>query len=320
VASAPTSISVEARPASGLRHLWPYAAVLLAAAMWGTIGTSYALILDRVDTDPVTVVTIRAASAAILLWGFLLLRDRPAARVAPRDLPGMVLFGLVTVTVFYVALIYAFEWTSVAVGTVLLYLAPSLVMVGAVVYLDEPVTRRKLAALGLALTGCLLVVRAYDPSRLAGDAKGLAMCLLSAVTYGAYSLVGKGWLRRYRPLTILAHSLLVGAVGLFALKLALSAGEWPEWQGILLIGAYNGIVTTLLPVSLYTIGLSKLPSSEASILATMEPVVAVILAATILGEALAWPQALGAALVLAGVVLLASRARVRASRVPVAEA
>jgi len=64
------------------------------------------------------------------------------------------------------------------------------------------------------------------------------------------------------------------------------------------------MLATLVPVTLYTYGLSRLPASEASTLLTFEPVVAFVLAAAVLGESLAPGQWLGALSVLAGVVLL----------------
>ena len=70
------------------------------------------------------------------------------------------------------------------------------------------------------------------------------------------------------------------------------------------IGLVTGVLATLLPITLYTYGLSRLPASDASILLTFEPVVALILAAGALGESLALGQWLGASSVLAGVVLL----------------
>ena len=303
-----------AAPARGGGRRLAVAYVLIAAACWGTIGTAFALILDQIETDGVTVVTLRATTATALLWGWLGIADREALRLPRRDLPFFVLFGLVTVTVFYLALIYAFQGTSVAVGTTLLYLAPALVTAGAARFLGEPLTRTKLTALVMTFGGCLLVVRAYQPGNLSGTPTGIALALLAAVSYASYSLMGKPLLARHRPATVLAYHLLIGTVGLVAIKLVASPGSWPAPREALTIGLYTGIVTTLAPITLYTLGLRRLPSGEASILATFEPVVALILAATVLRESLTPPQWLGALVVVAGVVLFARPARARAAQ------
>jgi drug/metabolite transporter (DMT)-like permease len=292
--------------AAGCSRRWlPIAAVLAAAACWGTQGIAYALILHGVPTDGLTVVTLRAVTATALLWVWLGLTNRAALRVARADIPGFALLGFVAVTLFYPALFYAYAWTSVAVATTLLYLAPAFVTLGATALLREPLTRRKLAALALAVFGSGLVVEIDQPARLAGSVPGVALGLVAAVSYAAYSLLGKGLLARHRPPTILAYYLLFGTLGLLILKMAVSPAAWPAPDAALPIGLYTGVMTTLAPIALYTFALRRLPASEASILLTFEPVVAFAAAGAVLGQTLGADQWLGAIAVLAGVVLLA---------------
>ena len=205
----------------------------------------------------------------------------------------------------YLALFTAFDLTSVAVGTVLLYLAPALVTVGAALLLNEPLTRRKLIALIATFGGCLLVVELYQPQDLVGNALGIGWGLVAAAAYAAYSLGAKPLLARYRAVTVLAYALLPAAVGLLAVKLLTAPDAWPSPGGLLAIGAYGGIVVTIAPYGLYMLALRRLPSSEASIVATLEPAVAVVLAGALLGERLAPLQLLGTIGILGGVVLLA---------------
>ena len=282
-----------------------FALVLLAGCLWGTIGTAYHLAGRLITVDALTVVTLRACAGAALLWGWLLLTDRAALRVARSDLPRLIVFGLISIGLMYLALFTAFDLTSVAVGTVLLYLAPAFVTIGAAVFLNEPLTRRKLTALGATFVGCLLVVELYQPQNLVGNAFGVGCGVVAAAAYGSFSLLGKPLLARYRAVTVLAYALLPGAVGLLAVKLISSPGKWPAPVEILAIGAYGGIVVTIAPFGLYTLALRHLPSSEASIAATLEPAVAVMLASLLLGERLAPLQLLGAVGILGGVMLLA---------------
>lgn len=281
--------------------------------MWGTIGPSYALLADRVAADELDIVTVRALAAAGLFSVWSMLTRRATFRVRPRDLPRLIVFALITVTAFYPVLIYAYAETSVAVGTLLLYLAPAFVTLGSAAFLQEAITARKLAALGLALAGCGLVVSAGSDAVRAPSALGIALGLASAVCYGSYSLLGKPLLARHPARTVLGYHLVVGSLGLLAVKLVVGGAGWPAPSAIGLIAGYNGVVTTLVPITLYTLGLRRLPSSEASILATWEPVVALGLAVVVLGESLAWRQAVGAAAVLSGVVLLAGADWVRLS-------
>jgi drug/metabolite transporter (DMT)-like permease len=288
----------------------PIAAVLGAAACWATQGVAYALILDGIQTDGLTVVTLRAVTATLVLWVWLAVTDPGALRIPRASLPAFTLLGTVAITIFYPALFYAYQWTSVSVATTLLYLSPTLVTVGAALFLGEPLTAGKLIALVTTFLGSALVVQAYQPENLRGSAAGIALGLIAAATYGTYSVLGKKLLARHPMATVLAAYLLMGTLLLLGVKLLISPSTWPAPQEAITIGLYTGVMTTLLPITLYTYGLSRLPASEASILLTFEPVVAFVLAAVVLGESLHAGQWLGVIAVLGGVVLLTWPGRV----------
>jgi drug/metabolite transporter (DMT)-like permease len=291
--------------------------VLGAAACWGAQGIIYTLILDVIETDGLTVVTLRAATATLLLWTWLALTNRGALRIPRAALPGFAVLGFIAVTLFYPALFYTYAWTSVAVGTVLLYLSPALVALSGAVVLGEPLTRRKLIALATTLIGCTLVVQAYQPANVTVSAAGIGMGLIAAATYGTYSVLGKKLLARYAMATVLAGYLLCGTLPLVGVKLLVAPATWPAPREAIAIGLVTGALATLVPITLYTYGLSRMPASEASILLTFEPVVAFVLAAAVLGGSLAAGQWLGAMSVLSGVVLLMwSRRTSRWTRVP----
>jgi drug/metabolite transporter (DMT)-like permease len=287
-----------------LRRWLPKAAVLGAAACWATQVVAYALILNGIQTDGLTVVTLRAVTATLVLWVWLAVTDPGALRIPKASLPAFTLLGAIAVTIFYPALFYTYQWTSVSVATTLLYLSPTLVTLGAALFLGEPFTAGKLIALVTTFFGSALVVQAYQPENLRGSAAGIGLGLIAAATYGTYSVLGKKLLERYPMATVLAAYLLLGTLLLLGVKLLASPTIWPEPREAIAIGLCTGVMTTLLPITLYTYGLSRLPASEASILLMFEPVVAFVLAAVVLGESLQAGQWLGVIAVLGGVVLL----------------
>jgi DME family drug/metabolite transporter len=299
-AISPTDISSTMR----WQRWLPIAAVLGAAACWATQGVAYALILDGIQTDGLTVVTLRAVTATLVLWVWLAVTDPGALRIPRAALPAFTLLGAIAVTIFYPALFYAYQWTSVSVATTLLYLSPTLVTLGAALFLGESLTRGKLTALVATFLGSALVVQAYQPDNLRGSAAGIGLGLIAAATYGTYSVLGKKLLARHRMATVLAAYLLMGTLLLLGVKLLVSPSTWPAPREAITIGLFTGVMTTLVPITLYTYGLSRLPASEASILLTFEPVVAFVLAGAVLGESLHAGQWLGVMAVLGGVLLL----------------
>ena len=281
-------------------------AVLLAATCWSFIGIAYRLILDEFDVSPISVVSVRASTSAIVLS--LLIVSRASLRA---DLPvafsppvrwTLLAAGLLSGTGFYVALIYAYEVAGVAVGTVLLYCAPSIVAFGSWVMFKNRVSRTQKIALCMSLVGVIGV-----SGLLAGGETfrplGVILGLTSAVCYASYSLLGQQLLTRLNPLVVVALTGVVGSIGMWAIKLVLEGPALPSLEALAWIIAVTGIGTTLIPLVLYTWGLSKLGAARASLLTTIEPVVAVLLAFVILSETLTVVQFAGSALVLASVII-----------------
>lgn len=281
------------------------AAVLIAATLWSTIGVAYELYDRHLSVDGLTIVTIRAAVAAACVVAWVLIRDREAVRIERADVSRFVAYGVVSVTAFYVVLVYSYQLTSVAVGTLLLYLAPAFVTLGAAWFFGYRLSWPIVLALVTAFVGCFFIVEAYRPANLAANALGITLGVASALCYAGFSLIGTPLVARYRLSTIVFWYLVVGLLGLLVIKLIVSPNTWPSYREVLIVGGYSGILNTLLPVSLYAWGLRRIPPAEASILATVEPVFAMSLAALILGERLAWPQIGGALCVFLGIAFLA---------------
>ena len=291
--------------------------VLLAAALWGTLGTLYTWGNRNFGLTPLTLVFWRASLAALSLVVVLagavpaLGRGTGLLKVKRTDLPLFVLFGLLGVTAFYLLYIYAVLLVGVAVAVVLLYTAPVFVAALAWRFLGEGFGTRKMVALALTFVGCALVARAYNPTLLQVNTLGVACGLGSALTYALYSILGKVSLGRgYAIATMSLYVYGIGAIGL--LVVALFAGpsqlfamgaDPAAWSLLLLIA----LAQTVGALWAYTAGLRYLEAGAASILATFEPVVAAVLAYFVLHESIEWPQAAGGVLILAAVLLLQAR-------------
>lgn len=282
------------------------AAILGAAACWGALGVSYELIGRHVDVEPVTLVTIRASAAAIILlivstFSRMIGSDLAALR-RPGTAAAVVAMGLISTAAFYVMLIYAYREAGVAVATVLLYVAPAIVALMSWVAYRLPVTRSQQVALLVSFAG-VVGVAAGSGSAGGSSALGIVLGLLSAVTYASYSLIARFALQRLSTSFVVTASLAVGAVALWAVKLVVDGPSLPPAAGVGLIALVNGVGTTITPMLLYTWGLAKIGPSRASLLATAEPAIAVILAFALLGERMSLIQAGGALAIAAGVVI-----------------
>ena len=283
-----------------------YAAIMGAATLWGTLGIFFHFLVTVHGLTALEVAFFRAGFGAVLLAGILALWRPALLRVRLRDLPFFVAFGLLGVAALFVVYTNAVRLTSIATAAVLLYTAPAWVTIIAWPAFGERLTRVKLLALGLVLAGCAMVSGAYNLANLRFQSAGIISGLASGLAYGLYTLLSKHAVRSYSPWTVMFYALGIGALFLLpfqSLPRLVAAirqpGTW-VWLSGLAVGP------TLGAYLLLGWSLQRLPASVVSIIATMEPVVAAILAWVILGQALAVPQVIGGGAVIASVVLLRS--------------
>lgn len=284
-----------------------YVRIIGAAVLWGSIGVA-GRVAFRAGVEPLEVAFFRALIAFLGVAAIVLVTNPSLLRIRRGDLGLFAAFGLVSIAAFFFVYLYAISRTTIATAAILLYTAPVFVIILSALLFHEPFTRAKLIAVLLAFAGCVLVVRGYDPAGLRLNLPGVLAGLASGLTYAMYSIFGKTALRRYSPITTLTYALGFGALILGAVALPLGAVRLAHtsaaWPSII----YLALVTTLLAQWLYLAGLRHVEAGRASLVATLEPVIAAIFGYALLGERLEIWQVVGGALVLSAVLT------VRASR------
>jgi len=284
-----------------------YALVLTAAALWGTLGLFYKTLLDRFGLTPLAVASYRSLLAGLILLVVLALRSRRLLAVNRHDLPLLVAYGVFGVAGFFVAYAYAIDLVGVAVAAVLLYTAPAWVGLIAWRWLGEAMHRRLLIALALTLIGCVLVTGLYDVGHLRLNGLGVLAGLGAGLGYGLWSVFNKVAVARYSAWTVQTYALLIGAGcflllaprGQLAAAIALPQA-WPWLLAMALIPTLGGALT-------YSLGVRWVPVSVASVVATLEPVIAGALAYLLLGERLTLLQIAGGAAIISAVLILRPR-------------
>ncbi len=281
-----------------------YALVALAACLWATLGLFFRVLHDDFQLSSLTIAFLRAGIAAVILFAGMLILRRDLLTISRRALVFYAAYGLAGIAAFYYLYVQAVVQTSVTTGVVLLYTAPVFVTLMAWRAFREPMTKGKVTALVLAFVGCALVARAYDPTLLRFSAPGLALGLGAGVTYALYTILSKFILARHSQWTALTYALIFGTLFLAPLQLADSSAPAtiPPAAWLVLLGLAVG--PTLGALTLYNAGLQLVPASNASLVATLEPVVASGLAFLFLGERMEWLQLLGGGMVIAGSMLV----------------
>lgn len=274
--------------------------VLSAAFMWGIIGIFTKYILQ----DGVSALEI-AFWRATFAWILFSVHATMASqlKIKATDLPILLGFGFICVTLFYASYQLAIRDVGVALAAVLLYTAPAWVAFLSRLVLGEALTPAKMACVGMTIGGVACI--SLGPSLFAdGPAVqlnefGLAAGLVAGLTYALYYIFGKKFLHRYATPTIFVYALPFGA--LFLLPFVDFAPKTPQtWM--LLMGM--AAVTSYGAFSAYYAGLKRLDATHAAVIATLEPVVASIMAFTLFGESFGMWGYGGSALIIAAVLIV----------------
>lgn len=278
--------------------------VLVAGSLWGLMGLLVRS-LNAVGLASMEITSIRSIITCISLLLVMLLFNRKAFKIRLKDIWCFIGTGACSVTFFNYCYFKTMTLTSLSVAAVLLYTAPALVMLMSAFLFKEKLNLKKILALCLAFLGCSFVSGIVGGAG-ALSAKGILFGLGAGFGYALYSIFGRYALERgYTSLTISFYTFLCSSVCTFFLadqgKIAnaLSGNISVLFKTIILV-----LIVTLLPYLSYTRGLKGLENGTASVLASVEPVVATLVGVIIYKEALNVWNVTGICLVLGSIVLI----------------
>ncbi len=273
-----------------------YLLVLAAAAQWGLIGP-VAKVAFAAGMPPLTLAFWRVC-LGWLLFACLAVRRREAT-VRPADLPMLLAFGVSGIAGLFGSLALAVDAGGAALAAVLLYTAPAWVALLARLFFREPMGPGKLTAVALTMLGVAGVSFGQGGTGAAAiGAPAILYGLLSGLTYALYYIFGKHFLTRYTTTTIFLYAMPAGALVL-APFVAYQSYPWQAWLAV----GVMALVCTFGAYLAYYAGLKHLEATRAAVVATLEPVVAAVLAYVMWDETFGPLGYCGSALILAGVLL-----------------
>jgi drug/metabolite transporter, DME family len=289
--------------------------VALAAACFGTLGPLSRFAGDA-GVESLTLVTWRAAIGAGVVTAFIGARMlatawRPTAlRSLPRRDRWFMFAAAAANMVLNLAAFVAFERITIALTLLVFYLYPAGVALISTLWFGERLDRSRWIALAVSLAGMALVVGgAADLGAV--DPLGVALAFVAAMAQCFYVLAARhGFSHVPGPQ---AAALTMGGAATLYVLLALVIGTTADLgQPLASTAAVTpvllaGVVGAGIPTLAFIIGIRRLGPSRAAILATLEPVVGVGLAAWLLAERPTAVQVLGGALILGAAVLLQLR-------------
>ncbi len=289
-----------------------YLFAIASAMLFGLNGTVAKVVLGA-GIDPAQLTLFRSLGTAALSAVALLILDRRAFRVTPRALAALAVLGIVGV--FLVQFAYASAIALLPVGIALLieYLAIPIVAVLSFLFFTEHVRARLWVAIGLVIAGLAVVAQIWDSTL---SALGVAVAFGAAIALTVYLLLAERALRHTSTLAVLFWSMTFSAVA------AAIVSRWWALDPVIFVtpvsmeGIFSSVRLPLLVPLLWTVvfgsflpfvlaylAIGRMRATRAGIVTSSEIVFAFITAWLWLGEQLSVTQVIGAAVVVAGVVL-----------------
>ena len=284
----------------------------LAAAVLGAAGFSIKAIFVktafRYGVDPETLLALRMLYSLplFLLMGLAAAR-RAAAPITAAEWRALALLGVLG---YYLASYLDFlglQYISAALERVILFTYPTMVVLFTAWRERRAPSRSTWLALLLCYAGVALVV-AHD---LRGGGRGVMVGSLlvfaSAVSYAVYLLRAGPLLVRLGSARVAAWGTTIAcllALAQFMLLRPLASIVAQPWQ-VQVLGVSMAVFATVLPVWLVTVAMRQLGAGPTAMIGSLGPVITLLLAWLLLGEALGALQLLGAALVIYGVRIVA---------------
>lgn len=276
--------------------------IIISGILWGIIAI-FVKGLSSMGFTSIEIVALRVWFSAICLIIFLLFKDYRLLKIKISDLWLFIGTGLVSIVFFNYCYFYTISKCSISIAAFLLYTAPVIVMILSVLILKEKMNISKSISLIMACVGLAFITGVIGYAKLV-QTRIIIIGIGAGFGYAMYSIFGKLLVSKYNAYTITTYTFIVASIGISPLISPVSIVK----KTIDFSAIYNdigvSILCTVLPFLLYTKALEKEDSGKASIIATVEPIVATIIGVAIYNEKITVSKLVGILLIIFSIVVL----------------
>lgn len=278
--------------------------IVIAACLWGSMGI-FVRNIEDCGLEAMDIVAIRSIGTVFILLMYALILKPNMLKVHLKDWWCFAGTGICSIMFFNYCYFTTITRTTLSVAAVLLYTAPSFVIVFSSLLFKEKITKSKVAALVMAFTGCIFVSGVME-STLVLYPVDLMIGIGAGLGYAMYSIFGKFALEKgYSSLTITFYTFLAAGIGVLPFVhvsdmiscIAVNSQIWVDILGMV-------VLVTIVAYALYTLGLDNMEAGRAAIMACIEPVVATLIGSLIYAEKMTVWGICGMLLVLSSTILV----------------
>ena len=284
-----------------------YLMPIVSGAMWGSAGI-FVRKLTELGMNSYTVVSVRVVLAVLILAVWLGIYDKDLLKIKLKDLWIFVAGGVVGMFGLNLCYNFAISELSLSLAAVLLSLSPVFVLFMAAILFKEKITSKKVICMTIAIAGCVLASGVLEvASTMRWSIKGIIVGTIGAFFYGLYGIISKTAMERgYHAFTTTFYCLFMVMLVVIPLtnwKLVTNVVVAnPVKMSVFLV--IHSLCTSVLPYVLYTFSIRYIDAGMASILASGEPVAAMIFGVIFFSEIPTVLSVVGIVLVIVALALL----------------
>ncbi len=277
--------------------------IVIAGGCWGMIGL-FSRALSEAGLESLQIGALRVLVSFGSLLIIILATNPNQLRIRLRDMWLFIGSGVLSIAFFNVCYFMSIEENTLSLAAIILYTAPSLVILMSKIVFKEKITGKKLASLTLSFAGTFFAVGMFS-HRIETSLYGMIVGLGSGLGYALYSIFSRIALRKYGSVTIMVYTFFFASMVLLPFSNPAKIYDVMVHTPTVLISLFAlGWLSTLIPFWLYTKGLEHLEVGKAALLTFVEPVVATITGVVAFHEALTAANSGGILLIILSLVIL----------------
>lgn len=271
----------------------PRMMLITSMAIFGTLG----LFVRNIPVSSGELALYRAVLAALLLAAyFIVTKQKIPFEKMKKEVPLLLLSGI-AMGINWILLFEAYKYTTVSIATLSYYFAPVIVTVVCPILFHEKLTGKQMVCFAMSTLGIVMITGVGD-MRGGNDFVGILFGLGAAVFYATVILLNK-FIKNVEGIhrtffQFLSAILILIPYVMMTSGVTLRKMNTIGWVNLLTVGFIHTGVTYCM----YFSSLKELPGQKAAILSYIDPLVAVIISVTVLGETMTLWQAAGGILIL----------------------
>lgn len=271
----------------------PRLMLITSMTIFGTLG----LFVRNIPVSSGELALYRAVLAALLIAVFLLMTKQKILFANIKKEVPLLLASGVAMGINWILLFEAYKYTTVSVATLSYYFAPVIVTVVCPIFFREKLTAKQIACFVMSTLG-LVMITDIGEIGIEKDFIGILFGLGAAVFYATVILLNKFiknvegihrtfWQFLSAIVILIPYVMMTSGVTVGSMNVT-------GWVNLLIVG----LIHTGVTYCLYFSSLKELPGQKAAILSYIDPLVAVLISVTILGETMTVWQVIGGILIL----------------------